>query len=1030
MITLYSVMADGSPIYMAENIIDSGSWEPDKTKAASAKLVIEDNKSGTLNFTIDRGNEAYDKIKFMKTVIEVFEYVYADDAVDYKDPEEMNVIWRGRAINVEEDIYGNRTFECEGALAFLGDVFQNGYIIGTSTTSGVYTKEQLCRVYINTLLNSPGELNGTVDTNPESSLNGCITSFGGGYNRKVDSKHQIKLGVVDVIPATVYEHEANPEEGQNEPYYSLESDTGIAESVLDRIFATLVEPNGGHLNIRHTVQSMYLDYRGDYLPKREDNVAGYGINILDLTKSIEINKPITAIVPMGKTAVRKSVGVTAKETTTPEVVPEIETLGIGSQVMFTGNYHYVASTSDDGYQATPGLARITNINPSAPHPYHLIHVDNTSNVYGWVNESDIQRINEISKVKGIKMKTAAANIEIPSINDLFEPLKNWFNQQGFNDLTGDSALSKEEKIAKAKEWMTQNGYDPNNYTDDEIGGIIDMMPTGSDEGETETKDKRLYHFGISNNPAGTGVYVINQELYEKYGRIEEAVDFGEVNDEQELLKLAEAWFKDNSFEATSFDVSLLDLGRVYKSGMRPIHLLDLIHVKSEFNDVDEYFPVTKLDIDLINPANTVITCNKRGGEELSTRMAKDIRVQKIEKTKNAINAASIKEIDGAKTIKDFDEKYLKYDIENYHRWALYGDVSSVDSDITAVPKDWRKKIQYNINNHDVIGGNILDDLPTAAAPNSNYVQIITPAFAIPLNLVYGDVNLLPNPNVYYRERHHTEDETAFILGRGNGWNITSDSRYNYIGMEFYRSVWESNIGMRKFGPVSQPLCPCLSRMFATPTEYKGYSEMRMILIYSIDGVTYYATGTITNGTSFNSGSDGYVSYTDTLTDGLNGNKVPFNILRFGPNQNGFNWFDSAPYHSISIDNGPWGSGATYNNTTIRGWSVAVYKTKMCAVIIPSYVITGYGFNQWNWENTDQMTIRWEQIITNFIPSYGNRNGTLIGSDSALWIRPENQWALTPTSLKNAPSRMYIFDSEDNPGYKQLLGELQSTYRAT
>lgn len=62
---------------------------------------------------------------------------------------------------------------------------------------------------------------------------------------------------------------------------------------------------------------------------------------------------------------------------------------IGDIVNFTGSRHYVSSTGDTGYSCKPGIAKITRIAAGAKHPYHLIHVDDSTNVYGWVNASDI-----------------------------------------------------------------------------------------------------------------------------------------------------------------------------------------------------------------------------------------------------------------------------------------------------------------------------------------------------------------------------------------------------------------------------------------------------------------------------------------------------------------------------------------------------------------------------------------------------------------------------------------------------------------
>ena len=58
----------------------------------------------------------------------------------------------------------------------------------------------------------------------------------------------------------------------------------------------------------------------------------------------------------------------------------------GTEVIFNGGTHYVASDSNTGYTVKgTGKAKITKIAEGAKHPYHLIHSDNSCNVYGWVD---------------------------------------------------------------------------------------------------------------------------------------------------------------------------------------------------------------------------------------------------------------------------------------------------------------------------------------------------------------------------------------------------------------------------------------------------------------------------------------------------------------------------------------------------------------------------------------------------------------------------------------------------------------------
>ncbi|MDR1408859.1 MAG: hypothetical protein LBJ12_01015 [Oscillospiraceae bacterium] len=56
-------------------------------------------------------------------------------------------------------------------------------------------------------------------------------------------------------------------------------------------------------------------------------------------------------------------------------------------VQFKGGYHYSNSgaANPTGDKQAPGAARLTLIAKGAKHPYHLIHQDKASTVYGWVD---------------------------------------------------------------------------------------------------------------------------------------------------------------------------------------------------------------------------------------------------------------------------------------------------------------------------------------------------------------------------------------------------------------------------------------------------------------------------------------------------------------------------------------------------------------------------------------------------------------------------------------------------------------------
>jgi hypothetical protein len=78
----------------------------------------------------------------------------------------------------------------------------------------------------------------------------------------------------------------------------------------------------------------------------------------------------------------------ATETTTTTTKKEYKA---GDIVNFHGGTHYYSSYSGaKGYSAKAGKAKITLDKTckgnGGAHPYHLIHTDSSSNVYGWVDE--------------------------------------------------------------------------------------------------------------------------------------------------------------------------------------------------------------------------------------------------------------------------------------------------------------------------------------------------------------------------------------------------------------------------------------------------------------------------------------------------------------------------------------------------------------------------------------------------------------------------------------------------------------------
>ena len=131
----------------------------------------------------------------------------------------------------------------------------------------------------------------------------------------------------------------------------------------------------GDIEKEITVQSPDAPYirKGDLVYMKIGSVTGYyyvkGIQHDADTMSMTMN--IEAAEKKSVSKNKKSMSVSYK---------------VGDVVDFKGGTHYVSSTGSKGYSAKAGKAKITKKNESGKHPYHLIHTDSKSNVYGWVNE--------------------------------------------------------------------------------------------------------------------------------------------------------------------------------------------------------------------------------------------------------------------------------------------------------------------------------------------------------------------------------------------------------------------------------------------------------------------------------------------------------------------------------------------------------------------------------------------------------------------------------------------------------------------
>lgn len=88
---------------------------------------------------------------------------------------------------------------------------------------------------------------------------------------------------------------------------------------------------------------------------------------------------------------------------------------VGDIVSFIGTKHYTSVNAASPKSCKPGTAKITAVSAGAKHPYHLVHTDNTSTVYGWVDAGDIGGAASSGGTSGAKMHKVVSGDTLSAI---------------------------------------------------------------------------------------------------------------------------------------------------------------------------------------------------------------------------------------------------------------------------------------------------------------------------------------------------------------------------------------------------------------------------------------------------------------------------------------------------------------------------------------------------------------------------------------------------------------------------------------
>ena len=214
-------------------IDDTLFYEPgiEQCQITSGNIEKSINNSDVFTFTIPTQNVASSLFFKQKSIVEVYE--------------DETLLFRGRVVSDEINLYNERNIECEGEMSYLNDtIFRPLSFKGTMTD------------FLKKVLKS--------------------------HNEQVEVQKQIQLGNVTVLNGT--------------DEFIFESIEG--QVTRDVIIGDVVDVFGGYLQVRREDNQNYLDYLSDSTFETNQQIV-LGANLLDFNRKSTSRNIVTGVVPFG-----------------------------------------------------------------------------------------------------------------------------------------------------------------------------------------------------------------------------------------------------------------------------------------------------------------------------------------------------------------------------------------------------------------------------------------------------------------------------------------------------------------------------------------------------------------------------------------------------------------------------------------------------------------------------------------------------------------------------------------------------------
>lgn len=488
------------------------------------RLDLESGTAGTLDFSFVSGNVGFDSLNLMTTEMVVKRF----------DKE----VWRGRVLNVEKDFYNQKTVEVEGELAYLNDTFQP-QIEYDGKTLRQYV-EAILSIHNQKVTNEAEPFDKTFNLGvimSDGLIEDEITDDISYRNTSYDCTYQILKNIAD----------------KYEAYWSL----------------TIKEENG--------VRKRYLN-----LLKEPTHHSGqmitFGNNLLDFDQKFKMENLATVCLPVGA---RIDDDMAGEEIVCDSIFTKMD----GSSFLYTclgsdGLPYAIDDRPDTGLDYYYRALKIVKLSDFGVKPGDKIFFTS-------VVESDTSGVPEREDVwrDGVYSLLSFDGYD----TDRYLPdsrLNPYYGYPKWSKGDGWPSSSVQHSDIKTFSYNIKEGITiPKNAPEDNLYFMVGGTSRPTDTRynlqvfkQKLTSERLDEYFTLVNYPDVTpesenykGVshkkgelYLINDELFKKYGWVEKKIEYSDLEKTEELFKMSEKWMTETQFtqmqlDLTAYDLSLLNV---------------------------------------------------------------------------------------------------------------------------------------------------------------------------------------------------------------------------------------------------------------------------------------------------------------------------------------------------------------------------------------------------------------------------------------------------------------------------------------